>query len=47
MRKMTPNWEGPYKIVEKIGFGAYKIAKIDVSVLPYTWNTCHINKYYV
>ncbi|KAA3467173.1 gag-pol polyprotein [Gossypium australe] len=32
--KVAPNWEGSYKVIEKIGYGAYKLAKIEGTVLP-------------
>lgn len=31
--KMTPNWEGPYKVIEKIGYRVYKLARIEGTIV--------------
>ncbi|KAA3461437.1 Retrotransposable element Tf2 [Gossypium australe] len=32
--KMALSWEGPYKVIEKTGYGTYKLAKMEGMVLP-------------
>ncbi|RDY07442.1 hypothetical protein CR513_08438, partial [Mucuna pruriens] len=32
--KLTPNWEGPYRIVEDIGKGAYRLEHLDEKKIP-------------
>ncbi|KAA3466507.1 Integrase, catalytic core [Gossypium australe] len=44
--KMAPSWERPYKVIEKIGYEAYKLAKMEGIVLPRTWNAHHLKNYY-
>ncbi|XP_019230472.1 PREDICTED: uncharacterized protein LOC109211391 [Nicotiana attenuata] len=44
--KLSPNWEGPYKIRGIAGKGAYKLETMDGKVLPSSWNAVHLKKYY-
>nr|GEX03578.1 hypothetical protein [Tanacetum cinerariifolium] len=49
IRKLGPKWEGPYKVMETLGKGAYKLRDRDGTQLPRTWNIsnlkkCHIHK---
>ncbi|GJZ07331.1 reverse transcriptase domain-containing protein [Tanacetum coccineum] len=37
-RKMGPTWEGPYKVLEADGKGAYVLSKLKERVIPRTWN---------
>ncbi|RDX80199.1 Tf2-6, partial [Mucuna pruriens] len=43
--KLTPTWEGPYRIVEEVGRGAYRLEHLDKRRVPRTWNvaTLRIN----
>ncbi|GKD87899.1 hypothetical protein Tco_1359053 [Tanacetum coccineum] len=34
--KLSPKWEGPYKVKEALGDGAYKLRYTDGTVLPRT-----------
>nr|XP_025612049.1 uncharacterized protein LOC112705434 [Arachis hypogaea] len=36
--KLAATWDGPYKIYEVLGRGAYKLEEIDGTKLPNTWN---------
>jgi hypothetical protein len=40
-------WEGLFIIVDIAVPGAYVLAKVDSAMLPNTWNTDHLHKYYV
>nr|GEV13069.1 hypothetical protein [Tanacetum cinerariifolium] len=47
--KLGPKWEGPYKVTEALGKGAYKLRDRDGKQLSRTWNVsnlkkCHIHK---
>ncbi|GJV51625.1 reverse transcriptase domain-containing protein [Tanacetum coccineum] len=42
--KLGPKWEGPYKVMEALGDGAYKLRSIDGAVLPRTWNIVNLKK---
>ena len=41
-RKLGPNWEGPYKITQVIGNGAYKIQPPDGTRINNSWNATHL-----
>nr|XP_025664335.1 uncharacterized protein LOC112762688 [Arachis hypogaea] len=44
--KLTPNWEGPYKIKAVIGKGAYKLERLNGDEVPRTWNAANLRRYY-
>ncbi|XP_070050271.1 uncharacterized protein [Nicotiana tomentosiformis] len=44
--KLNPNWEGPYKFRGIAGKGAYELETMDDKILPSSWNTVHLKKYY-
>ncbi|XP_075076595.1 uncharacterized protein LOC107789886 [Nicotiana tabacum] len=44
--KLSPNWEGPYKVRGVAGKGVYELETMDVSILPSHWNAAHLKKYY-
>lgn len=33
-RKLGPNWEGPYKVTEVVGVGAYRLSDLDENPVP-------------
>ncbi|GJX22925.1 reverse transcriptase domain-containing protein [Tanacetum coccineum] len=45
--KLGPKWEGPYKVTEALGYGAYKLRSMDGTVLPRTWNIANLKKCYL
>jgi len=45
-RKLTPKWEGPFRITENIQNGAYILEALDGNVIPRTWNTSHLKFYF-
>ncbi|XP_025674231.1 uncharacterized protein [Arachis hypogaea] len=44
--KLTPNWEGPYRIKAVIGKGAYKLERLNGNEIPRTWNAAKLRRYY-
>ncbi|KAL0288882.1 UNVERIFIED_CONTAM: hypothetical protein Scaly_2717600 [Sesamum calycinum] len=44
--KLDSKWEGPYKVTEIVGTGAYKLQQIDGRNIPRTWNIANLKKYY-
>jgi len=44
--KLLPNWEGPYRIKEKLQHGAYKLEELDGTPVPRTWNMANLRHYY-
>ncbi|GJX94466.1 reverse transcriptase domain-containing protein [Tanacetum coccineum] len=45
--KLGPKWEGPYKVTESLGKGAYKLKDHKGNELPRTWNICNLKKCYI
>ncbi|XP_070010934.1 uncharacterized protein [Nicotiana sylvestris] len=44
--KLSPTWEGPYKIHGIAGKGAYELEMMDGKILPSHWNVVHLKRYY-
>nr|GEU59947.1 reverse transcriptase domain-containing protein [Tanacetum cinerariifolium] len=45
--KLIPKLEGPYKVIEALGKGAYMLRDSYGKLLPRTWNICNLKKCYV
>ncbi|OMP07825.1 Integrase, catalytic core [Corchorus capsularis] len=45
-KKLSPNWEGPYQVVEVLGKGAYRLMDLEGRMIPRVWNAMHLRKYY-
>ena len=41
-----PNWDGPYRVVKKVGKGAYQIEDMDGKLVDKPWNAYNLRKYY-
>ena len=46
LKKLSPNWEGPYLVSTVVGHGAYKLQHIECIEIPRTWNAQHLKKYF-
>ena len=44
--KLSPNWEGPYKVVSLAGAGSYRLEDLEGKPIPRPWNTCNLRKYF-
>ncbi|KAL0458021.1 UNVERIFIED_CONTAM: hypothetical protein Slati_0429300 [Sesamum latifolium] len=44
--KLDPKWEGPYKVLEIVNGGAYKLQRLDGRNVPRTWNVANLKKFY-
>jgi hypothetical protein len=44
--KFSSPWEGSFIIVDKVVPGAYDLVEVDSAMLPNTWNTDQLRKYY-
>ncbi|GAU30847.1 hypothetical protein TSUD_365550 [Trifolium subterraneum] len=44
--KLAPNWEGPYRIQEAFGGGAYRLETLKGETLPRAWNVINLRFYY-
>ncbi|XP_077247223.1 uncharacterized protein LOC143886939 [Tasmannia lanceolata] len=44
--KLSPNWEGPYRVKEVIRPGSYRLETLEEHLLPHAWNSKNLRKYY-
>ncbi|KAJ1420754.1 hypothetical protein SESBI_14163 [Sesbania bispinosa] len=44
--KFTPNWDGPFRIREDIGRGAYRLEELNGREIPRTRNLINLRAYY-
>ncbi|KAI9109814.1 hypothetical protein K1719_018855 [Acacia pycnantha] len=44
--KLAPNWEGPYRVTESTGKGAYKLETLQKKAVKRTWNADKLKAYY-
>lgn len=44
--KFSPNWLGPYIVIEVYGSGAYKIEDVEGTPLKESINAMHLRRYY-
>ncbi|XP_016173132.1 uncharacterized protein LOC107615594 [Arachis ipaensis] len=44
--KLAANWEGPYRIKEVVGNGAYKLERLGGKEVPRTWNVRNLRRFY-
>ncbi|XP_072076573.1 uncharacterized protein [Arachis hypogaea] len=44
--KLAANWEGPYRVKEVLGKGAYKLECLDGSDIPRMWNVVNLKRFY-
>ncbi|XP_073133797.1 uncharacterized protein [Henckelia pumila] len=44
--KLDPKWEGPYKVIEIVKMGTYRLQHSDGRILPRPWNVANLKKFY-
>ncbi|RDX76891.1 hypothetical protein CR513_43075, partial [Mucuna pruriens] len=44
-KKLTPIWEGPYRIIEEVDRRAYRLEHLDGKKIPRTWNVMNLRVY--
>ncbi|XP_074374041.1 uncharacterized protein LOC141714420 [Apium graveolens] len=44
--KLQPNWEGPYKVIEVIRPGTYKLETLSGEAIKNTWHASRLQKFY-
>ncbi|XP_025647999.1 uncharacterized protein [Arachis hypogaea] len=44
--KLAANWDGPYRVSNVLGQGAYKLESLDGKLMPSTWNVSSLKKFY-
>ncbi|RDY02419.1 Tf2-9, partial [Mucuna pruriens] len=45
--KLTPRWEGPFRVAEKVGRGAYRLEHLEGRGIPRTWNANSLRRYFI
>ncbi|XP_065020515.1 uncharacterized protein LOC135645761 [Musa acuminata AAA Group] len=45
--KLTPKWEGPYRVIGVSRPGTFRLATMDGDPVPRTWNIQNLRKYFV
>ncbi|RDX75342.1 hypothetical protein CR513_44779, partial [Mucuna pruriens] len=44
--KLTPNWEGPFRVVEAMERGAFRLERLDDKEVPRPWNSTSLCMHY-
>jgi len=44
--KLSPKWTGPFRIIEVLENGAYRLETLEGGAIPRTWNATHLKLYY-
>jgi len=44
--KLSPKWTGPFRIVEVLGNGAYRLETLEGEPIPLTWNATNLKFYF-
>ncbi|KAK3015873.1 hypothetical protein RJ639_007817 [Escallonia herrerae] len=44
--KLSPNWEGPYRVIKVLKTGAYALSTLSGESIPRTWNAKNLRRYY-
>ncbi|KAK2996418.1 hypothetical protein RJ639_026444 [Escallonia herrerae] len=44
--KLSPNWEGPYRVIKVLKTGAYALGTLSGESIPHTWNAENLRRYY-
>lgn len=45
--KLSPNWEGPYQVIEQIGSGTFRLTTMDGEPLNRPWNADNLRRFYI
>ncbi|XP_068476642.1 uncharacterized protein [Phaseolus vulgaris] len=44
--KLSPKWTGPFRVVEVLGNGAYRLETLEGGTIPRTWNGVNLKFYF-
>src|ERR1044072_2958414 len=44
--KLSPNWEGPFRVSKSLGNGGYHLEELTGKRIPRSWNASHLRPYY-
>ncbi|CAD5168056.1 unnamed protein product [Musa acuminata subsp. malaccensis] len=45
--KLTPNWEGPYRVYNVVREETYRLETMGGSPLPRSWNASNLRRFYL
>ena len=40
--KLSPKWTGPFRVIEVLGNGAYRLETLEGGIIPQTWNGANL-----
>ncbi|GAA0143435.1 hypothetical protein LIER_04122 [Lithospermum erythrorhizon] len=46
VNKLSPKWEGLYRVSRFLGPGTYELDEMDGKPVPQTWHTSKLSKFY-
>jgi len=44
--KLSPKWTGPFRVMEALGNGAYRLETLEGGTIPRTWNATNLKYYF-
>ena len=44
--KLPPKWTGPFRVIEALGNGAYRLETLEDEAIPRTWNAANLKSYF-
>jgi len=44
--KLSPKWIGPFRVIEVLGNGAYRLENLEGEIIPRTWNEANLKFYF-
>jgi len=44
--KLSPKWTGPFRVIEALGNGAYRLETLEGGAIPRTWNATNLKFYF-
>jgi len=44
--KLSPKWTGPFRVVEVLGNGAYRLETLEGGAIPRMWNVANLKFYF-
>ena len=45
-KKLSPKWTSPFRVMEALGNGAYRLETLEGGAIPCTWNTINVIFYF-
>jgi len=44
--KLRARWEGPFRMKDEVGKGAYRLEHLEGKKVPHTWNAANLRYYF-